>query len=207
MTEEELKKKIEELEAQNKKLQETNKPDDLEKKLQAERDQAKKAQEDAEKARKELEEVRKAQEEAEKKKLEDKNDFKGLYQKAVTELEETRKKQLEQQTKLQEEKKGNALLKHLQSIGIKEEYKDKALRLANIKAVGVDETNGMIYGHEAESERVKKEFPDLFGEKSTLPPSNKVEKNDKPPGGKLTIEDWKKLPYDKRREREQELFS
>lgn len=203
MTLEELQKKIEELEEQNKKLSQNS---GIEEKLKAEQERAKKAQEEADRKERELLEFKKQIEEKSRLELEGKNDFKGLYQKTVKELEDMRETARIQKEKAIEEKKYQMLSNKLRELGVKERYQERVLKLANIKAVGVDESSGLFYGQELEAERVKSEFPDLFGEKKELPGGAKIEKKDTLTGGKLTLEEWKKLPYDERKKREQELF-
>lgn len=146
--------------------------------------------------------------EKEKKSLEGEGNFKELYQQSQKAIEELKLKEESRKQRETEEKKAEAIFEEVRKLGLKESYGDKIKRLINTKSVGIDNESGIVFGHENEAERIKTEFPDIFGEKKVIDnPIDKTKKDKtKTEGEKLTLEEWQKLPHNEKMKRRHELL-
>lgn len=155
--------------------------------------------------KKRIEQLEAEQKAAEERALKEKEDYKTLYEKTKAENERlTGSLESAEQQKLNA-KKESELKRELAKLGVKPSYAEKAVKLANLDFVKVDNDSGVIYGAEVVAKSLSEDWPDLFGEGTTEKVSQSAPQSP-PPTGALTLEEWQKLPYDERRKREGEVL-
>jgi len=142
--------------------------------------------------------------EGEEKALKEKEDYKTLYEQQKQRVEElTGVVDKAANEKLNTAKTGE-LKKELQKLGLKPEYVDKAVQLAELDTVKIDKETGTIYGADLVAKTLSEEWPVLFGAQTDNVSQNAPDTVR--PMGALTLEEWQKLPYAERKQREGELF-
>ena len=185
------------------------KPDDQKKEHTAFLKREAELKQQLEAQKKELEEFKAQQEEEKRKALEAQNDFKGLYEQEIKKREALELQQEAQKKIQQEQSKISKVQGELEKLGLKSEYKEKIKNFIEHKSVSVDDTNGLVYGHESEAQRIKTAFPDLFGtQQKVIDKGGNIKKDDTMENdGDLTLEAWKKLPYEEKLKRRMELLN
>jgi hypothetical protein len=148
----------------------------------------------------ELENQLKAKAETE---LKEKEQWKTLFETKSKEVEDltTRLSQIEQH-KVQIAKESE-LKKELQKLGIKSNYLEKAVKIADLNSIKADGETGTIYGADVVAKSIAQDWSDLFGGSSAGVDHSATKT---PPTGNLTFDEWSKLPYDERKKREGEML-
>ncbi len=155
--------------------------------------------------RKRIEQLEAEKRESEERALKEKEDYKTLYEKTKAENEQLTGKLGSAEQQRLDAKKASELKSELAKLGVKPQYAEKAVKLANLDSVKIDKDSGVIYGAEVVAKSLSEDWPDLFGSGS----SEKVTQNapaTPTPTGALSLEEWQKLPYDERRKREGEMM-
>lgn len=161
---------------------------------------------ETQKLRDQIAEMQKAQAEREEKELKEKEDWKTLYEKTKAENEAlTGKLSSAEQLKVVS-KKESEVKKELAKLGVKPEYADRAAKLVNLDSVKFDKETGVVYGAEVVAKTLSEDWPDLFGAGSTATVTQSAP-NSPAPSGALSLEDWKRLPYDERKKREGDVMA
>lgn len=159
----------------------------------------------AQKRDEELENFKAEQKSREENALKEKEDFKQLYENKAKELEEAQGKLQATNLEKLDANKRSELKKELSKLGINPDYADKATRLADLGQIKIDKETGVMYGTDSVAKHLADEWPTLFG---TTTESVSQRSPEMPsPTGALTLDEWKKLPYDERKKREGELLS
>lgn len=150
----------------------------------------------------ELENSIKSKEEAA---LKEKEDWKTLFEQKAKEVETlTGTIQLTEKEKLEGVKK-TELKKELTKLGINPVFVDQATKLADLDSVKIDKETGVVYGADVVAKTLSEEWKPLFGE--TTPGVTQNAPEAPTLTGKLSLDEWQKLPYDERKKREGELQS
>lgn len=185
------------------------KGDDLAKKLA---DAEAKAQEEAAKTaqlQKEIEELKKGQQEDKKKELESKGDYENLYKQQVKANEELKQSQEKAKERAIEAEKKKKVLEELNKLGLKDEYKGKVESMIDTKPVFYDEQTGKVLAADSVAQAFMKDWAVFFDDKKGMdtPSGKKVEPHstEAKPAGKLTMEEWKKLPYAEKLKRQGDI--
>jgi len=143
--------------------------------------------------------------EGEEKALKEKEDYKTLYEQQKQRVEElTGVVDKAANEKLNTAKTGE-LRKELEKLGVNPKYAEKAVQLAQLDTVKIDKETGTIYGADLVAKTLSEEWPVLFGGQTDNVTQNAPEVPR--PTGALTLEEWQRLPYAERKQREGELFS
>lgn len=134
-----------------------------------------------------------------------------LEQKKFQEIAEKRKQEADQwKTKFDESQKmivdsikTGAIKTELLKLGIDPKYSGDAIKLIDLNKIHYDNETRVVIGAEDEAKVLLEKFPPLFGTKPpgvshAAPSGNSVN---------ITLEDWKKLPYEERKKRENDLYN
>ena len=90
-------------------------------------------------------------------------------------------------------------------MGINDAYLEKASTLADLTKIKIDDETGVIYGADVVAKTLQDEWPALFSGDSK-PNVSQSAPSSMQKTSKLTVEEWKKLPFHERKKREPELF-
>lgn len=140
----------------------------------------------------ELEEERRL---VEQQKLIETENFKALYEQRDQELQNIKAQYEQQKNEMTNAAKRSAVKKELQKLGCQTQYVDRLLNLANMENVNFDSETRVVTGHTEVARMLSEEMKPLFGNAN-------VGVNQSSPVGtpsNLSIEEWKKLPYDQRK--------
>jgi hypothetical protein len=130
--------------------------------------------------------------------------FEQLADTRKKEAEEWRNKYTESQNLIKDSVKKASIKSELNKLGIEEKYISDTMKLIDLNEVVYDEETRVVSGAEQVALRIKDKFPPLFGQK------NVGVSHDAPSNGNLgriTLEEWKKLPVKEQRERLPELYA
>jgi hypothetical protein len=142
----------------------------------------------------ELKEIR----EAELRKTEN---YKVLAEQKDQELNDLKNKYAQKEQFITENIKKTAIRDELTKLGCKAEFLDKATKLVNINNVEFDSETQTVTGHIEAAKKLSEELRPLFGNAGVGTNQSAPEGGQ----GQLTLEAWKKLPYDERKKRQGEL--
>jgi|DEB0MinimDraft_6_1074348.scaffolds.fasta_scaffold03835_4 type IV secretory pathway VirB4 component len=170
-------------------------------KLKGEKDNFRSANQ---KLQEQVEALNKKIREGEEKALKEKEDYKALYEQQKQRVEELTGVVDKAKTERVTATKTVELKKELQKLGLKPEYVEKAVQLAQLDTVQIDKETGTIYGADLVAKTLSEEWPVLFGAETDNVTQNAPQVAR--PTGALTLEEWQKLPYAERKQREGELF-
>lgn len=137
--------------------------------------------------------------------LKEKEDWKTLYEQQKTENESLTGKLGSAENQRLDAKKETELKKELTKLGLDPKYADKAVKLGNLESVKIDKDTGVIYGAEVVAKSLSEDWPALFGSTPTEKVSQSAPAIPSPTGA-LSMDEWKKLPYDERKKREGEMM-
>jgi len=139
----------------------------------------------------------------EEKKLLEKEDFKKWGEKKEIEANEWKQKYEDSQTTIEKSIKKGAVKNELVKLGIDQKYINDTIKLVNIDNIQYDNDSKTVVGAEDEAKALAEKFPPLFG-------TNKAGVNHDAPQGDsfrpITLEEWKKLPYEEAKKRKPDLY-
>jgi len=133
------------------------------------------------------------------------NNYKGIAEAREKEANEWRNKYEQKEKMIQEAAKRSSMKKELRKLGFDgpDDSSESLLKLANFERINIDMETNVVTGAAEESRIIAQRFPQLFG-------VTPVGVNQASPVGRptaLTLDDWKKLPADERRKRQNELYT
>jgi len=129
--------------------------------------------------------------------------YKLLAEEKDKELTELRSKYNEREKLIVDSSKLSAVKKELTKLGCDAKYLDKAIKFVNLDNLQYDHDTGVVAGTMEAAKAVQEELPPFFG-------NTGVGVNQSAPAGapsELTLEGWKKLPYEERKKRQNELYT
>lgn len=150
-------------------------------------------------------------EEAEKKaaeeRLKSENDFEALYKNEKKKREEAETQSSEYRKEVENGIKTQALTKELAKAGLKPDYQNRVSQLADLNNIKIDPNTNQVYGQDAEVEKIKTNFADLFthGKQPPEPTKSKEAGGSPPKTGTLTIAEWQNLSATERLRREKDI--
>lgn len=142
--------------------------------------------------------------EHEESKLVEEKKFVEIAEKRKQEADQWKQKYDESQKFITESIKQGAIKQELIKLGIDPKYSNEAIKLIDLGKVHFDSETKTVIGAEDEAKILAEKFPPLFGGTGARA-SHEAPGTGKP--AQLTLEEWKKLPYDERKKRESELYS
>ena len=151
----------------------------------------------------EMEANQKAREEQE---LKEKEDWKTLFEKANEEKKNLEGKLTTVADRELSAKKESELKKELAKLGVKQNYVEKAAKLAQLDSVKIDNETGVIYGADVVAKTLSEEWPDLFGSGASETVRQSAPQTPTSTGV-LSLDEWQKLPYEERKKREGDLLA
>lgn len=135
-------------------------------------------------------------------KLIEKENWKTLAEMKDKEAKEWQEKYTSAQRLIEDSAKISEIRTELSKLGLNQGYMDVAMKLADTTSVVFDKENKIVTGAENVARMIREKVPVFFQK------TNPGVDHSAPAGspGKLTIEDFKKLPLDEKRKREKELY-
>lgn len=170
-------------------------PEFVQKVLKEKKNYATKAQqiqEENEALRKQLEQIKEQD-------LKNKEEYKTLYENKLSEVNEWKEKYTSQQKEIENGIKRSQLRNELTKLGIKPAYLEKAVNLADLNYVKYDSDAKLVLGADDQARLISEEWKDLFGGNQSRPNHDSPDINSK--NGAITLEEWKKLPFEEQKKR------
>jgi hypothetical protein len=141
--------------------------------------------------------------EYEENKLVEEKKFVEIAEKRKQEADQWKAKYDESQRFITESIKTGAVKNELIKLGIDPKYSNEAIRLIDLGKIHYDNETKTVVGAEDEAKILYEKFPPLFGTQGARAshdaPASKT--------AQLTLEEWKKLPYEERKKREGDLYT
>jgi len=163
-------------------------------------DEKKKRDEDLRIANEKLARFEQEKKQLEERQLQEKEDFKKLYESRDNELKSEREKRIAVETQINDSKKLNAILKNLET-----PLEQKYWGLIDLDKIPLDPTTGKP--DEMVTKQYAEEFKATYWE--ALNPATGRIPNGAGNGGKvgLSYEQWQKLPYAEKKKRQNEVIN
>jgi len=142
-------------------------------------------------------------EQREREKMMAQENWKALYEEEQKKSTTWQEKYEQQNSVLINAAKQSAVKKELVKLGIQDTKAEKVLKLVDFKTLDYDRDSGVVSGASIAAKSIAEDYPELFG------PSRVGVNQSATQGlgaGELTLEAWKKLPYDERKKLEPELY-
>jgi len=134
--------------------------------------------------------------------LENKEQYKELYDMKQKEAEDLQVKLDKQSQLITEAKKVGTLKSELQKLGMDQRFINESIKLVDLSKIIVDEETSTITGADLCAKLLSEKFPPLFQTKSPGVSHQAPVGMGKP----LDLDTWKQLPYDEKIKREPELY-
>ena len=136
--------------------------------------------------------------------LKEKEQWKTLFETKTKEVEDltTKLSQIEQHKAHMA--KENELKKELTKLGIKANYVDRAVKIADLSSIKIDAETSTVYGADVTAKTLASDWPDLFGSTQTAGVSSDAPNAPQTP---ISLDEWQRLPYAERKKREGEMFA